>query len=249
MKVTLIEFTGSGHPDPAKYAMAILAFTKSTRLQMSPGLFGEIMGRSAEELEADIKYAANTIPSSWEMVDYTFLIEGVTRAFTHQLVRTRTASYAQQAMRILNVSEGKGWSYDTGPTIAADKALNAVYGNAMDEINEAYKKLVENGAKVEDARGLLPTNILTNIVMKLNMRNWVDLVRKRSSLRVQDEYRAVVEGMKDEVRRVHPWIDHFISRDFDNAASELANEIAALPDKEQSTKLLKLLDIIRTTQK
>ena len=46
MKVTLIEYTGSGHPDPAKHAMAILAFTKSTRLTMSPGLFAEIMAKA-----------------------------------------------------------------------------------------------------------------------------------------------------------------------------------------------------------
>lgn len=249
MKVTLIEYTGSGHPDPAKYAMAMLAFTKSTRLTMSPGLFAEIMAKPKEELEAELDYAARTIPSSWEMVDYTFLIEGVTRAFTHQLVRTRTASYAQQAMRILNVSEGQGWGYATGPTIEGDPEKKRVYDAAMECIDVGYRDLVQMGAAVEDARGLLPTNILTNIVMKLNMRNWVDLVRKRSSLRVQDEYRAVVEGMKAEVSAVHPWISKFIERDFDHAVTELANEVATLPDKDQATRLLKLIDIMRTTQK
>ena len=48
---------------------------------------------------------ANTIPSSWEFVDYTFLVTGVSRAYTHQQVRTRAASYAQQTMRVLNMGE------------------------------------------------------------------------------------------------------------------------------------------------
>jgi hypothetical protein len=58
--------------------------------------------RVLEELD----YIAKTIRSSWEMVDYTFQITGVTRAFTHQFVRTRTGSYAQQSQRSVDMSTG-----------------------------------------------------------------------------------------------------------------------------------------------
>jgi hypothetical protein len=120
MKVTLIDFTGAGFNDPAAHAAALLVFTKNTRLEMSAGGLAKYLSKPMMELLEELEYMANTIPSSWEFVDYTFMIEGVTRAFTHQLVRTRTASFAQQTMRVLNVSEGNemGWTFGAGPSIA-----------------------------------------------------------------------------------------------------------------------------------
>lgn len=174
----------------------------------------------------ELEYMANTIPSSWEFVDYTFMIEEVTRAYTHQQVRTRTASFAQQTMRVLDVSEGNGWNYLTGPSIAGNEIFSTMYDGCMGHIASLYKFLIEHGAAIEDARGVLPTNILTNIVMKINMRNFVELIYKRSSPRVQGEYRDVLEAMKEAVLEVHPWISLFIDRTFDRAAAELDEKIS-----------------------
>mgnify|MGYP003352012793 CR=1 FL=1 len=239
MKVSLIDFTGAGQKDPAAYAAAVIILAKSTRLTMSPGLFDKILMLPNEELLKELQYIANTIPSSWEFVNYTFMIEGVSRAFTHQFVRTRTASYAQQTMRVLDVSSGPGWEYLTGPSIPStapenmdvwdeSKSLAATYHGTMSIIDTAYKSLIENGAKVEDARGLLPTNILTNIMVSMNMRTLVEMVRKRSSPRTQGEYRAVLDGLKEAAFAAHPWLKLFVERDFDKAAQELDAKIAAL---------------------
>jgi flavin-dependent thymidylate synthase len=245
MKVTLEEFTGSGWPDPSRRAAALLIFTKSTRLTMAPSLLDAIMQWPQEKIDQELVYMANTIPSSWEFVDYTFMINDVTRAFTHQFVRSRTWSFAQQTMRVLNVSEGRGWDYLTGPTLYDDSKRAQIYDTAMANINDAYKELIADGAAIEDARGVLPTNILTNIVAKTNMRNFVELVRKRSSPRVQGEYRDVLAAMIAAVRAVHPWIDLFVDRTFERAAKDLDAEIAAMTDKEQATRMLKLVDQMR----
>lgn len=219
-----------------------------------------------EEKIRELEYMANTIPSSWEFVDYTFMIEGVTRAFTHQLVRTRNASFAQQTMRVLDVSTGPGWDYLTGPTITENKEATTIYKTGMNVIDNCYKCLIENGAKIEDARGILPTNILTNIVMKINMRNFVELVHKRSSPRVQGEYRDVLEAMKEAVTEVHPWISMFIDRTFDRAATDLDQAINDFDPigmcierdgdvridqaklAEFKTRLIKLVDQLRAKQ-
>jgi flavin-dependent thymidylate synthase len=243
MKVTLINYTGAGSPDPARLAANVLVFTKSTRLEMSPGLMEAIERKTDREMEEELNYISNTLPSSWEMVDYTFLIEGVTRAFTHQLVRTRTGSYAQQAMRIL---KAKGWAYATGPTILDNPSLKAAYDAGMEEIDARYQFLIEGGAKAEDARGILPTNFLTNIVAKFNLRTLADTIRKRSSGRVQDEYRAVVEGLKSEAIRVHPWADSFLNKSSDKIALELQAMIReAFPEDADYLKAVKLLDQLR----
>lgn len=243
MQVTLIDYTGKWHPDPAHYAAALMIFTKSTRLEMQPGLFDEILTWDDERITKELTYMSNTIPSSWEFVDYTFMVQGVTRAFTHQFVRSRQFSFAQQTMRVLDV---KGWNYGTGPTIQADAALNGNYDATMKHIARAYDMLIKDGAAIEDARGVLPTNILTNIVGKCNMRTFVELVRKRSSSRTQGEYRDVLDLMKSEVQRVHPWIDLFIDRTFEKAANDLDENIRSLDiNSDIKTSMIKLIDQMR----
>jgi flavin-dependent thymidylate synthase len=247
MKVQLIDYTGAGHPNPARYAAERLVFTKNTRLEMKPGLLEEIGRWSDEAIDAELAYMANTIPSSWEFIDYTFLITDVTRAFTHQFVRTRTGSYAQQTMRVLDV---EGWTYGTGPSIEGKKNLKQVYDEAMGEIDGVYRWLIEQGAKIEDARGVLPTNIHTNIVAKFNLRTMADTARKRASSRTQGEYRSVMETMKSECIRVHPWVDKFFNRTFDVAAAELEEKIKTLCGVMRTgdivqTGLIKLIDQMR----
>lgn len=243
MNVQLIDFTGADSPDPARHAANVLVFTKGTRLNMVPGLMDEVANRPWLDIEKELAYMANTIPSSWEMVSYTFLINGVTRAFTHQLVRTRTASFAQQTMRVLDVD---GWDYLIGPTIEGYK--RTIYESEMRSIDDTYRGLIELGAKIEDARGILPTNILTNIVAKFDLRSLTDTFRKRASSRTQGEYRDVVEAMKAEVLRVHPWTSMFLERTFDKAAADLESELIGMElPAQQRTDLIKLIDQMRMT--
>jgi flavin-dependent thymidylate synthase len=209
---------------------------------MSPGLFDRTMDMSYDEKLNELSYMANTIPSSWEMCHYTFLIEGVTRAFSHQLVRTRTASFAQQTMRVLNVD---GWTYGTGPTVENDEHLKSIYDDEMDRIGETYNRLIEDGAAIEDARGVLPTNIHTNIVMGCSLRTLVELIAKRSSPRTQGEYRDVLDGLKSEAMRVHPWTSLFFERTQQRAASDLDKEIQEIEDKDKRTRMIKLVDQLR----
>ena len=245
MKIELIDYTGAGSPDPARHAANLLVFTKQTRLQMAPEGLKAIESWSQEQIEEQLNYMANTIPSSWEFVDYTFMINGVTRAFTHQLVRTRTGTYAQQTMRVLDVS---GWDFSTGPTIANSPDMDAFYKDSMSIIDLWYKSLINQGAAIEDARGILPTNIHTNIAAKFNLRNLSEMFRKRASSRTQGEYREVIEGMKAEVLRVHPWTDIFFSRTQAKAASELEAEILSLGlEKDHQTTLVKLVDQLRNS--
>lgn len=242
LEVKLIDYTGAASTDPARYALALLLFVKDTRLEMTPhGFQAKLDLPYQENLEA-LKYVVNTIPSSWEFIDYTFMIRNVTRAFTHQLVRTRTASYAQQTMRTLDVT---GWDYATGPTIEEDAPRRARYHKVMGEIAAGYEELIAMGAKPEDARGILPTNILTNICMKMNLRTFVDLCRKRGSARTQDEYRHVVEQMKAEALRVHPWLELFLARTVDKAINDLEQMLVHHLEEPQRAMALKLLLQVR----
>jgi flavin-dependent thymidylate synthase len=245
-EVQLIDYTGAGAADPARHAANLLVFTKQTRLEMKPGLLEDIAAWPEDRILAELAYMANTIPSSWEFVEYKFLINNVTRGFTHQFVRTRTASYAQQTMRVLNVG---GWTYGTGPTVADNDERKAEYADCMKRIASTYDDLIAMGAKIEDARGVLPTNIHTNIVAKFDLRIMADTARKRASGRTQGEYREVMDLMKAEVMRVHPWARLFFERTFDLAASDLEAKVRAIDglSEEQKTNMVKLIDQMRMT--
>lgn len=239
-------------------AAEMLLLAKSTRLEMTPDLLKSIYAKSNEEVLKDLDYIANTIPASWEFVDFIFLIQNVTRAFTHQFVRGRHASYAQQTMRVLDVG---GWTYAAGPTINDEIVLRVkntnqpkyqyptrkeVYDECMNEIGKVYNYLIDSGAAIEDARGVLPTNIHTNILVKMNLRTFVETVRKRSSSRVQEEYREVLSQMKAAAISRLPWVEKFVNRTFDKAAIELEQMIIeSLEDKETRLKMVKLLDQMR----
>lgn len=243
--VDLVSFTGKGSPEPAREAANILVFTKQTRLNMDLNAMERVQEMNDGEILGELSYMANTIPSSWEFVDYVFLINNVTRAFTHQFVRTRTGSYAQQTMRVLDVD---GWTYGVGPTVEEDEDRAALYREAMENSARSYRKLIDEGAKIEDARGVLPTNIHTNIVAKFSLRTIAEIARKRASSRTQGEYREVLDLMIKEVVRVHPWASLFLERDFDRSAADLEAMVRYLiPSGKDQIKAIKLIDQMRAS--
>jgi flavin-dependent thymidylate synthase len=243
MRVTLIDYTGKFAHDPW-YAAGLMIWTKQTRTQMSAGGLQEILKRTPDELEQELKYMAATVPSSWEFCDFTFLVEGVTRAFTHQFVRTRTLSFAQQAMQVLRVDQGNGWDYLVGETIKTDPRARAVYKEVMETIALGYTQLADTpGIHTEDARGVLPTNILTNIVAKGNLRVWADLLRKRASPRNQGakpssegEWSVVHREIKRLMIEALPWTDLFLNRTEDRVAADMYAMLERLPSELKSLK-------------
>lgn len=246
MKVSLIDHTGKGLDE--MYAADLLIFTKNTRLKMSADGFDSVRSIPYEDKLKELEYMSNTIPSSWEFVDYTFMIEDCDRGFTHQLVRSRQNSYAQQTMRVLDVS---GFGYNVGPTVAENAVCRSIYHDTMDVINDAYKLMIESGAAIEDARGVLPTNIHTNIVVKMNLRSAAELISKRSSPRTQGAYREFIEALREEILRVHPWAELFLRNRKINAAEKLDRFISEVHsigeiDEESKTNLIKMVDILRS---
>lgn len=238
MKVTIVGHTHN--------AAELMIMSKNTRLEMSADLMDNINMMSDDEKKAHLDYMVNTIKSSWEFFDITFLIEGVSRAFTHQFVRNRQGSYAQQTMRILNM---EGFKYITGPSILADESIKREYDAAMKAIDDAYTKLITMGAKEEDARGILPTNICTNIMVKHNLRSLSDMLASRASHRTQDEYRQVCDAMYEACVEKWPWIKEFLRDQKSYALKQIESIICDQYDgTDKLIPYLKLVDLVRNAK-
>lgn len=236
MKVTLISHT----PE----ADVLLLFTKSTRLNMSPALLDDIRKWPPARKDEELAYMAETIPSSWEFVDYVFMVEGVSRAYTHQQVRTRAASYAQQTMRVLDMGE---FDY-VYPQRSMHENARLAIDNLLGHIKATYRTLTQDyNIANEDARGILPTNIATNIVCKFNLRTLSELAASRTGGRTQSEYQSVVNAMCDAVLVVHPWAERFLfprQRDYFGEIEAFA-EAEFGGDLLRKGKLLKIVDKMR----
>lgn len=218
--VDLIYFTGKHHPDEL-FAARLLAFTKNTRLNMTPDMFEQMMEKPEGEILKEMEYMATTIPSSWEFVDLLFLFTNVRRSTAQQVTRTRNASFAMQSQRVNNMSDVE-WDdiySQYGP------GLGDVFHAAMVMSIEKYSQLVELGASLEDARELLPVGVHCNLVAKYNLRALVELCQKRQSLRVQGPYVDIVYQMQALVLDVWPWAAPFF-RPKQEATIKLIEEVA-----------------------
>src|SRR5262245_9562982 len=227
MTTRLIYFTGQGRVDERIYAARLLCFTKNTRLQMTPQVFDDFMRSKVDmlQLTKELEYMSNTIASSWEFVDLIFAINDVSRACAQQITRTRTASYAMQSQRVTNMKDTTCHIPSTVP-----EELRTHYELALSSSLASYDGLVQAGVSLEDARGVLPMNTHCNLLAKYNLRAWVDLVRARDSMRVQGEYRQVIQEMRQEVCAVWPWIEAFITPKQDKAIKMIEQVAETLND-------------------
>ena len=142
--------------------------------------------------------------STLEHVSYTFAIDGVSRALTHQLVRHRLASFNQQSQRYVKFKEGV--SVVKPESVLANEEANAVFDEAIEAATSAYKKLLEAGVPAEDARYLLPNAAESKIVVTMNVRELLHFFSLRCCNRAQWEIRELAHRMLELARPTAPFV-------------------------------------------
>lgn len=131
--------------------------------------------------------------STLEHVSYTFAVDGVSRALTHQLVRHRLASFNQQSQRYVKFAGDV--EVVKPPTVAAQEDTSRVFDEAIDAVVDAYHKLLDAGVPAEDARYLLPNAAETKIVITMNIRELLHFLSLRCCNRAQWEIREMAWQM------------------------------------------------------
>lgn len=146
-----------------------------------------------------------------EHTQFTFYITGVTRAFTHELIRHRHLSYSQLSQRFVNEENA---NIVMPPAIleqggAGTEAYDTVVKNA-DKAFKRYRKLVDNLTEAgykrkqarEAARAVLPNNVETRIVVTGNARAWRDMLKKRLDPAADAEIRQVSQMLLEELKKL-----------------------------------------------
>ena len=157
------------------------------------------------------KVAASGHLSPLEHVKFSFAVQGVSRALTHQLVRHRLASYSQQSQRYV---KEKDFDYIIPPSIARNSAAKIEFEKLMSAIQQSYNKLLgllgqdnlsEESAN-QDARFCLPQAAETKIVVTMNCRELLHFFQHRCCERAQWEIRSLAEKMLQICREKLPAI-------------------------------------------
>jgi len=118
----------------------------------------------------------------------SFRIFGVSRAFTHQLVRHRLCSYTQQSQRYVDESI---FNYIEPESIKNNSKAHSLFTKFMEDAKMIYSELQRFGIKNEDSRYVLPNAVESQIVATANLREWRHIIELRGSPDAQWEIRKV----------------------------------------------------------
>ena len=129
--------------------------------------------------------------SVFEHIYFTFKIEGISRACSHQLVRHRHCSFTQRSQRYCS---------EDGFEVVEPKSVLKIdhlggYNGLMDRIAKDYSELQALGVPNEDARYILPNACATSLYMSLNLRELIHMANERLCTRAQWEIRDLVKQM------------------------------------------------------
>ncbi len=135
-----------------------------------------------------------------EVATATFLIEGISRACTHQLVRHRHLSFVQESLRYVQ---------PMGDHIIPPSVAFSSYRDKMKELADKarsfYQEMVANGIPKEDARFILPIGTPTRIMVTGNFRAWREVIEKRGlSPNAQWEIRELLSEILTRLNAAAP---------------------------------------------
>ena len=187
-------------PDPER------AIATAARLCYAPVGAAELMETMPEERMRSVlsTIMASGHYSTLEHASYTFAVDGVSRALTHQLVRHRLASFNQQSQRYVKFKQGV--EVVKPHTVEENAEASAAFDAAIDAAVDAYHKLLDAGIPAEDARYLLPNAAETKIVVTMNVRELLHFFELRCCNRAQWEIRELSHKMLELARPTAPFI-------------------------------------------
>jgi thymidylate synthase (FAD) len=194
LKVTLLQFTPL--PERAVASAGRLCYAPVSAAELKEAMSDDDVRRLVRGL------VRSGHMSALEHASFTFAIDGISRACSHQLVRHRVASYSQQSQRY--VLFGSDGGFIVPPNIAANPEARQVFLEAMDNARRSYERLIElghaegrkNESIYEDARFVLPNAAETKIVVTMNARELRHFFSVRCCRRAQWEINRLAWTMR-----------------------------------------------------
>ena len=218
MPATLITYTQS--PLETMYVAYRTCYSKFSPEELWNKAIGFPAGEEIESFLAEMFKTKHNSPQ--RHVNFTFAISGVSRALSHQLVRHVVGvSHSQQSQRYV---DGKNFTCVSPPSTTKSTYANADYQMALREANETYKRLQEFNIENEDARFILPNATSTNLVTTFSYEALRNFCHKRLCTQAQWEIRQLAVEMKQEVKKVSPFLAKYLVSQCQELADGMCTE-------------------------
>ena len=142
------------------------------------------------------------------MLEHAYVSLRITcdRGVSHEIVRHRVASYAQESTRYCNYSKekfGNQITYiDPVPGFMLENkaysmeqldAIMTTWMNACEDAERHYLRLIELGCTPQMARGVLNNATKTEIVVTMNIREWRHFISLRTSAAAHPQMREIAQ--------------------------------------------------------
>lgn len=132
----------------------------------------------------------------------------IDRGISHELVRHRLASFCQSSTRYCNYSKDK---FGNEITVVMPEELMPVltpqyniWLNSCKQSEKAYFDLLNCGVKPEIARNVLPTSLMTEIVVTANIREWRTIFKLRTTSFAHPQMRSIMRRLLDDLKSKIP---------------------------------------------
>lgn len=178
-----------------KPSVTLLWITKDAEKQI------EIAGRTCYKSEDKItNESSNKFVNKMIVHGHEAMIEHaiasfkivIDRGITHEIVRHRLASYAQESTRYCNYANNKfnnECSFIQPPNLTKDQLY--LWEKSCQYAEENYFKMMKNGCAPQIARSVLPTCLKAEIVMTANFREWRHFIKLRGSKAAHPQIRPI----------------------------------------------------------
>ena len=230
MKVKLIQMTKN--PIDVMWVAARTCYSEKSPIE----IWDDRYGADSDGCEHTQEWMEQCTEKHWNLVEqvissghdsiaqhiqFTFAIEGISRAASHQLVRHRHAVFSQKSQRYVEIKESQEELDDLfnlgdyGPKDFRASKIGELSGkyfteNEFKNVNgyyhalDEYLEAIKDGEKPEDARRFLPNATKTDMVMSMNLGELIHVSHLRLCSRAQLEIRQLFQAIKKEVEKYEP---------------------------------------------
>ena len=139
------------------------------------------------------------------------------RGISHEIVRHRLASYTQESTRYCNYTKGKfGREITVIKPCFWDETSEEykIWTETIKYIENSYNKLISLGAKPQEARSILPNSLKTEIVITMNLREWIHFFKLRTAKTAHPQMREIAIPLLMEFQKRLPIIFDRVTTDY-----------------------------------
>ena len=158
----------------------------------------------------------------------------IDRGVSHELVRHRLASYAQESTRYCNYKD-KDIEF-VRPSYLNESSYE-LWTNAMLTAEEAYNQMIKNGCTPQQARAVLPNSLATTIVVTANLREWRTIFKLRCAKDAHPDMRYIMLRLLSDMYKLFPPVFEDIYQLYKEEVDELDRELVfILPSTQEENQ-------------